>query len=220
MEFKDRIKILREGRGINLTQLAVQFDLKEAGVRAWELGRTKPNVDTLIKLAKYFDCTVDYLLGLSDTKNREKLNELNNDLQQFSQAFSNLSPDLQGEFLPAITSMLALPPPDEAEQTLRGTGFHHLTLLIKTLGTIQSNFADVFSAKENGLLTDDDKAGHFVVQHANKNSVASTMDIYLSIVDAMVRRLLDIKSEEEYLWYVNYVRDVFMTVESDNDISF
>ncbi len=68
MEFKDRIKMLREGKGLNLTQLAVAFDLKEAGVRAWELGRTKPNADTLIKLAQYFNCTTDYLLGLSDIR--------------------------------------------------------------------------------------------------------------------------------------------------------
>jgi len=220
MEFKDRIKMLREEKKINLTQLAVQFDLKEAGVRAWELGRTKPNVDTLIKLAKYFDCTVDYLLGLSDTKNREKLNELNNDLQQFSQAFSNLSPDLQGEFLPAITSMLALLPPNEVEQTLRGMSFKYLTLLIGILGSIQNNFAVVLSAKERGLLADNEKITHFIAQHTNKNSARDFLDAYLSIADGMIQRLLDIKSEEEYLWYMDYMKDILKSNQHDDDIIF
>gem|GEM_PF-1416472 len=212
--------MLREEKKINLTQLAVQFDLKEAGVRAWELGRTKPNVDTLIKLAKYFDCTVDYLLGLSDTKNREKLNELNNDLQQFSQAFSNLSPDLQGEFLPAITSMLALLPPNEVEQTLRGMSFKYLTLLIGILGSIQNNFAVVLSAKERGLLADNEKITHFIAQHTNKNSARDFLDAYLSIADGMIQRLLDIKSEEEYLWYMDYMKDILKSNQHDDDIIF
>lgn len=68
MEFKDRIKQLREEKGLDLTKLAVQFDMKEAGVRAWESGRTKPGADTLIKLAEYFNCTTDYLLGVSDVR--------------------------------------------------------------------------------------------------------------------------------------------------------
>lgn len=72
MEFKDRIKELRLEKDLNLTQLAVAFDLKESGVRAWELGRTKPGADTLIKLAEYFSCTTDYLLGLSDVKMPDK----------------------------------------------------------------------------------------------------------------------------------------------------
>jgi Predicted transcription factor, homolog of eukaryotic MBF1 len=77
MEFKDRIKMLREQKGINLTQLAVAFDLKEAGVRSWENGRTKPGADTLIKLAKYFECSTDYLLGLSDSKTYKQQGEIN-----------------------------------------------------------------------------------------------------------------------------------------------
>lgn len=72
MEFKDRIKSLREEKGLNLTQLAVEFDLKEAGVRSWENGRTKPGADTLIKLAEYFGCSTDYLLGVSAFKNEKE----------------------------------------------------------------------------------------------------------------------------------------------------
>ena len=66
MEFKDRIKLLREAKGLDTTKLAAAFDMKDAGVRAWELGRTKPGADTLIKLSKYFNVSTDYLLGLSD----------------------------------------------------------------------------------------------------------------------------------------------------------
>jgi transcriptional regulator with XRE-family HTH domain len=68
MEFKDIIRQLRNERGMNTTQLAGQFEKTEAAIRAWESGRSKPDADTLIKLAQYFDCTADYLLGLSNFK--------------------------------------------------------------------------------------------------------------------------------------------------------
>ena len=71
-EFKDRIKLLREGKNITPTQLGALFDKTESAARAWELGRSKPDADTLIKLARYFGCSTDYLLGLSEYKNDEE----------------------------------------------------------------------------------------------------------------------------------------------------
>jgi transcriptional regulator with XRE-family HTH domain len=44
----------------------------ESACRAWELGRTKPDCDTLIKLAQYFECSTDYLLGLSEDRNADE----------------------------------------------------------------------------------------------------------------------------------------------------
>jgi len=65
MEFKDRIKFLRQSNALSHAEIAAQFGKTESAIRSWELGRTKPDADTLIKLSAYFDCTVDYLLGLS-----------------------------------------------------------------------------------------------------------------------------------------------------------
>ena len=72
MEFKDRIKFLRESKEMSYTALAAKFDKTESAARAWELGRSKPDADTLIKLAQYFDCTTDYLLGLAKDKNPQE----------------------------------------------------------------------------------------------------------------------------------------------------
>ena len=65
MEFKDTIKILRNEKGVSFADIASVVGKSEAAVRAWEYGRAKPEADTIIALAKYFDCTTDYLLGLS-----------------------------------------------------------------------------------------------------------------------------------------------------------
>jgi len=68
MELKDRIRQLRTDVGLSTTQLASVFEKSEAAVRAWEGGRTKPDAEGLIELSKYFGCSVDYLLGLSEYK--------------------------------------------------------------------------------------------------------------------------------------------------------
>lgn len=66
MEFKERLKLLRNERVLPTTQLAAHLDKSESAIRMWETGKSKPDADTLIKLAEYFDCATDYLLGLSD----------------------------------------------------------------------------------------------------------------------------------------------------------
>lgn len=76
MEFKDRIKILRREKNMTQSQLAALLGKSEGAVRAWEIDRSKPDVDTLIILAKYFNCTTDYLLGLDDYRNEKEKNDI------------------------------------------------------------------------------------------------------------------------------------------------
>lgn len=68
MEFKDRLKLLRESKKVSVSQLAEKFGKSDSAVRMWELGRSKPDADTLILLSKYFDCSSDYLLGITNAR--------------------------------------------------------------------------------------------------------------------------------------------------------
>ena len=77
MDFKVRIKSLREENKLTHSQLGYDMDKTEGAVRAWETGRTKPDIETLAKLAEYFNCTTDYLLGSSDIKNTDELKKIN-----------------------------------------------------------------------------------------------------------------------------------------------
>lgn len=74
MEFKDRIKNLRQKKNLSQAQLANDVGKGESAIRAWESGRAKPDADTLMFLAAYFDCSIDYLMGCSNyrTKSEEK----------------------------------------------------------------------------------------------------------------------------------------------------
>lgn len=66
-EFKERIKQLRLKKHLTPSQLAAQLGKSEGAIRSWEMGRSKPDADTLLVLSSLFSCSVDYLLGLTFT---------------------------------------------------------------------------------------------------------------------------------------------------------
>ena len=62
--FENRLVILRKKKGLSYANIASAVGKSESAVRSWEYGKTKPELETIITLAKYFECTTDYLLGL------------------------------------------------------------------------------------------------------------------------------------------------------------
>lgn len=65
-KFPNRLKELREKREILSKDLAKFFCVEPATITNWEKGNRFPKDDTLIKIADYFDCSLDYLLGRTD----------------------------------------------------------------------------------------------------------------------------------------------------------
>ncbi len=59
-----RLKKLRESRGVSLKELAEAIKTSRHPLECWENGETTIKIMHLIKLAKYFNVTTDYLLGL------------------------------------------------------------------------------------------------------------------------------------------------------------
>ena len=66
MIFKDRLKELRTSKNLSQMQLAVQTNLSQSAIAKWELGKTEPTASAIITLAKFFNETSDYFLGLED----------------------------------------------------------------------------------------------------------------------------------------------------------
>lgn len=64
--FSERLKELREEKGLSQSQLSKETGLSQAGISLWEDGLRVPNAQVIILLAQYFKVTSDYLLGLSD----------------------------------------------------------------------------------------------------------------------------------------------------------
>lgn len=64
----EQIKGLRLTRNISQVQLAKGLSVTKQTVSNWENNNIMPSVETLIKLARYFNCTTDYLLELNDSR--------------------------------------------------------------------------------------------------------------------------------------------------------
>ena len=66
---KIKIKELREQKKISQVKLAMDLGLNQNSVSRYENGERQADYDTLIRLADYFDVSIDYLLGRTDNKN-------------------------------------------------------------------------------------------------------------------------------------------------------
>lgn len=62
----NRIKILRKKNGVSQQKLAKELHTSQANISAWELGRWQPDQERLKELAKYFNVSIDYLLGVTN----------------------------------------------------------------------------------------------------------------------------------------------------------
>lgn len=61
--FGERLQTLRKKTGLTLKQFGALFELGESTISLYENGKRKPDFDTLIKMADYFNCSTDYILG-------------------------------------------------------------------------------------------------------------------------------------------------------------
>ena len=64
----DNIKNLREDVDQTQTQLANYLNVKQTTYSKYELGKINVPVEVLIKLADYYDVTLDYIVGRSKKK--------------------------------------------------------------------------------------------------------------------------------------------------------
>ena len=63
-----RLKELREQRRLNQEGLALKLSVSQSTISAYEVGERTPDLETLLNITKFFDVSLDYLVGLSDVK--------------------------------------------------------------------------------------------------------------------------------------------------------
>ena len=57
---------MREERGIPKTRVAEALGITEGAYRAYENGRSEPDLEKLVLLSRFFGVSTDYLLGETD----------------------------------------------------------------------------------------------------------------------------------------------------------
>lgn len=69
-EFCDRLKELRSSKKIKQQEMADMLGIQLRAYQCYEYGEHYPVLDSVIKIADYFDVSLDYLVGRSDVKER------------------------------------------------------------------------------------------------------------------------------------------------------
>ena len=62
----DRLKEIREDRDLLQKDVAEFLNISQTNYSKYELGKINIPINTLKKLALFFDTSIDYLLGLTD----------------------------------------------------------------------------------------------------------------------------------------------------------
>ncbi len=74
----EKIKILRKERGYTQEQLGRAVDVSQQAINSYENSETQPDFSVLIKIADFFNVTVDYLLD------HEVQNDLSAEFSKYS----------------------------------------------------------------------------------------------------------------------------------------
>lgn len=70
--FGDRLRQLRTAKGLSQMDFAKQIKISKSSVNMYERNEREPGLDTLEKIADYFNVDMDFLLGMSDYQNKHQ----------------------------------------------------------------------------------------------------------------------------------------------------
>ena len=63
----EKVKKLREQKGLSQAELARLLGITRSSVNAWEMGISVPSTQYIVDLAGVFDISTDYLLGVASS---------------------------------------------------------------------------------------------------------------------------------------------------------
>lgn len=85
----ERIKSLCKENDITFIQLEKDLGIKITTMKNWKTGHA-PAADKILQIATYFNVSTDYLLGVTET--RQRAIEFNDDIITLQRAYNRLSP--------------------------------------------------------------------------------------------------------------------------------
>ena len=67
MQYFERLKDLREDKELKQSDIAKLLETNQQQISKYETGKQMMGIDKYIKLAKFYNVSLDYLAGLVDT---------------------------------------------------------------------------------------------------------------------------------------------------------
>ncbi|ANS52492.1 hypothetical protein BT246_72020 (plasmid) [Bacillus thuringiensis] len=93
--FGQRLKDLRREKKLTQQDIADVLGIEKSNISRFESGKQSLSSENIIKTAKYFDVSVDYILGISDYKtiNKKKEEQIPKDVVELIKKINTLSPE-------------------------------------------------------------------------------------------------------------------------------
>ena len=86
----EKLKSLRIEKNLTQKQVADRIGLAISAVSSYESGTRYPSYDVLVKLARIFHVSTDYLLGITNTRNIDVTGLNDNEIELVSQLVDTL----------------------------------------------------------------------------------------------------------------------------------
>ncbi len=61
--FSEKLKLTRQQHNLTQKNIADFLEISERSYQNYEYGNREPNFNNTVKIADYFNCSIDYLLG-------------------------------------------------------------------------------------------------------------------------------------------------------------
>ena len=67
-----RLREIRKSKGISQLKMAMDLNMSQNTISRYETGEREPGINELIKIANYFNVSIDYLLDRTDNPYTQK----------------------------------------------------------------------------------------------------------------------------------------------------
>lgn len=156
--FTDRLTELREKENLSKQGVADLLNVNRVTYSNWEYGKTEPNFVTLAKLAKLFNVSVDYLLGVSDTNSY--VQDHKKELLNIGNSFSKITREYKSQFDDIVYKVM------EMSSENRLSNEEVTTLFKDTLRFLESEFE--FKSEKNYF---EQQIDYYKQQYSEFNSI-------------------------------------------------
>lgn len=151
--FNNQLKTLRQEYGLSQQELADKIGISKSSINMYERGEREPGIETVKRIADFFNVDVDYLFGISDIKKRRgfKIKRTNQSIAhniKYHREQANLSQKELADLLGEIESVVI-----DLESGKNALNKNMLYKICDVLHVIPSNII----SRDDEVLTDDEE---------------------------------------------------------------
>ena len=183
----ERIKNIRQQKGMTLEEFGKMFGASKSNVRSWEIGKNLPNPERLKTIAKIADISVDTLLY---GKMKERISKMLSQIAKTNPKFNSI--DVRG-----VTRRIyhALPSMDYTNKELEEFIIHELETLFvngvpqELTKSNPTDFSDMVKFYTKEIMTLLERKQAYMMQHEKDSVKLDLLNEMINIQQVFISKL-------------------------------